>query len=119
MCFGVRCSLSYCIITGPTSRHKAGKNTDDGFGTAVGVGVGMGVEVGVGVNVGMGVPELKILNARPTSAAGLYNSLPNCDALIMHVPAFINDTVLPLTEQISADNELNVTGNPDDAIAEI
>lgn len=82
-----------------------------------GLGAGVGVAGGIGVWVGCGVPCAITENTCPTSGAALNAVLPACEARIIHVPAFINVTVLPLTVHTSALNVLNVTFKPDDAVA--
>ena len=60
-----------------------------------------------------------IKNDCSTEPAGLYERLPACDALIVHVPRESMVTLLPVTEQMPTDAAVgaSVTVSEDDAVA--
>lgn len=54
---------------------------------------------------------------RVTTGATPNTLLPPCDAEIVHTPAASNNTLLAFTAHTNGVDELNVTGNFDDAFA--
>ena len=56
-----------------------------------------------------------MLNDRTTLGAGLKLALPACEAVMVHEPAPVRWTVLPLIVQLPVG--VNVTVRPDEAVA--
>ena len=70
----------------------------------------------IGLNV-MTWLALVTVNERLTLGAGLNSALPVCVAVMVQVPVPMSTTVLPVTEHTDAVVLVNVTVNPDDAVA--
>lgn len=69
------------------------------------------------VSVTLGALQRLIVKLRVTDEAAAYVLVPLWLALIVHVPAIKKLAIVPLTLQTVVVRLVNVTANPDDAVA--